>query len=188
MKASNDPFFQAVQNAAAVRARRLAVRLCLSADEREDIQQDLVVTLLERAERFDSSRGSAGTFTGVVSEHRATELMDRLIKDRMRLTFGWGAPESNDPDFHPGHVDPLDNMIPMWADDRDLFSDSDTLHDLERAVAYMNDDQRQLFGLLSEHQDRTSAAKASALPSATFYRRVAELRMHLRMFGIKTAA
>ena len=52
----------------------------------------------------------------------------------------------------------------------------------------MNDEQVDLFQLLTAHQDLPSAAMASGLSSATFYRRVADLQMHLRMFGIKTAA
>jgi len=188
MKASNDPFFQAVQNAAATRAHRLAARLGLSAEDRQDVQQELVVSMLERADQFDPTRGSAGTFTGVVSEHRATELMDRLIKDRMRLVFGFGAPASNESEFQPGPDEQIENVIPMWADDSDLFSDTDDLRDLETALAYMNDEQVELFQLLSAHQDLPSACKASGISTATFYRRVSELQLHLRMFGFRTAA
>lgn len=52
----------------------------------------------------------------------------------------------------------------------------------------MNDEQADLFQLLSAHQDLPSAAKSSGMASATFYRRVADLQMHLRMFGIRPAA
>ena len=188
MKASNDPFFQAVQNAAATRAHRLAARLRLSTEDRQDVQQELVVDMLERGDQFDPSRGCAGTFTGVVSEHRATELMDRLIKDRMRLVFGFGSPANNDPESPPGPDEQITNEVTTWGDDRDLFLDTNTLRDLETAVAYMNDEQADLFHLLSIHQDLPCAAKSSGMASATFYRRVADLQMHLRMFGIRPAA
>ena len=52
----------------------------------------------------------------------------------------------------------------------------------------MSDEQRSLFDLLAAYQDVPSAAKASGMSSATFYRRVADLQMHLRMFGIRPAA
>jgi len=52
----------------------------------------------------------------------------------------------------------------------------------------MSDEQRSLFDLLAAHQDVPAAAKASGMSSATFYRRVDDLRMHLRMFGIRPAA
>ena len=76
----------------------------------------------------------------------------------------------------------------MWADDSDLFSDTDALRDLETALAYVNDEQVELFQLLSAHQDLPSACKASGISTATFYRRVSELQLHLRMFGFRTAA
>lgn len=109
MRVSHDPFFQAVQNAAATHAHRLAARLCLSIEDRQDVQQELIIDMLERANQFDPSRGSGGFLTGAISQYRATKIMDRLIKDRMRLVFGFGAPASNEPGFQP--VPDLDALI-----------------------------------------------------------------------------
>jgi DNA-directed RNA polymerase specialized sigma24 family protein len=188
MKATNDPFFDAVMNAAATRTYRMATRFGLSAADREDILQELVLDMLERAGQFDPTKGSAGTFTGMVSQHRATELLDSLIKDRQRLCFGYGLQASNDPEFEEVVTYDSDNVVPIWGADLDLFADSDVLHDLETALAYMTDEQAALFQLLEAHQDLPSAAKACGMSSATFYRRVADLQMHLRMFGFKSAA
>ena len=188
MKPINEQYFCAVKNAAATRTYRMAVRFGLPTADREDIQQELILDMLERSDQFDPTKGSAGTFTGVVSEHRATELLDRLMKDRMRLSFGTGAQAANDPEFQDIDGSEGDNVVPMWADDRDLFADSMALQDLQKALAYMNDDQVSLFGLLESHQDLAAAAKVAGVSSATFYRRVHDLQMHLRMFGFRSAA
>lgn len=45
-----------------------------------------------------------------------------------------------------------------------------------------------MFALLEVHQSLPTACKASGVSTATFYRRVADLQMHLRMFGFKSAA
>ena len=188
MTHANDPFFEAVKNAAATRTYRMAARFGLPAAEREDIQQELILDMLERAHQFDPAKGSAGTFTGMVSEHRATELLDKLMKDRQRLSFGSSTTAANDPDFNePGEGDD-DNVVPIWADDRDLFADSMAFRDLETAVAFMNDDQNALFDILKATDDLPSACKASGMSSATFYRRIHDLQMHLRMFGFRSAA
>jgi DNA-directed RNA polymerase specialized sigma24 family protein len=188
MKPINDPFFDAVKNAAATRTYRIAARFGLPTAEREDIQQELILDLLERAHQFDPAKGSAGTFTGMVSKHRATELLDKLIKDRQRLSFGNNATAANDPEFsEPGEGD-HENVVPMWADDRDLFADSMVLRDLETAVAFMNGDQVALLDVLKANEDLSSACKSSGMSSATFYRRVQDLQMHLRMFGFRSAA
>ena len=63
-----------------------------------------------------------------------------------------------------------------------------TLRDLEKAKAFMSDNQLTLFDLLEAYQDLPSARAACGTSTATFYRRVAELQMHLRMFGIRSAA
>ena len=52
----------------------------------------------------------------------------------------------------------------------------------------MTMEQRDLLELLRVHLDLPSAVIASGMTSATFYRRVADLQMHLRMFGFRTAA
>ena len=180
--------FNTIQNAAATRTYRLAARFGLPTADREDIQQELILDMLKRAQRFDPSKGSAGTFTGLVSEHRATELLDRLMKDRQRLIFESSAAVANDPDFNESGDGASDNVVLTWADDRDLFADSMALRDLETAVDFMNDDQIALFEILMASEDLPSACKSSVMSTATFYRRVQDLQMHLRMFGFKAAA
>ena len=182
-------YLDAALAAAAARTYRLAARLGLPSGDREDIHQDLLLDLLERAPGFDPQRASANTYTGVVSKHRAVELVDALMKDRARMCFhSGGAAAANDPQMDEPDEYDGDNVVPMWAEDRDLFSDSMALMDLQKALIYMNDEQLAFFELLETHQDLPSAWKACGVSSATFYRRVAEMRMHLRMFGFRSAA
>jgi hypothetical protein len=77
-------------------------------------------------------------------------------------------------------------VIPLWSVDDDLFSQSMALRDLEKAVHCMNDEQRALFEHLLSHEDMASACRAYAGSTATFYRRVSDLKMHMRMFGLKS--
>ena len=188
MKPINDAFFDAVRKAAATRAGRLAAKVGLSPADREDMEQDLIADLLENAHRYDPSKGSPGTFTGLLSKHRATELLDRLMKDRRRLCFGVGSPAANGADFEIDDITECEKALPLWAEDYDLFSDSATLLDLHKAIAFMTDEQAALYHLLESHQDLPDACKASGVSSATFYRRVEQLQMHLRMFGFSSAA
>lgn len=185
--AANDPYFEAAINAAKTRAYRAAVSAGLTPADREDLYQEILLDLLERAAQYDPSRGSPGTFTGMVSEHRTADFLTALKKDRGRLGVFSDHGAANDDDV-TSTTDPFESAVPMWADDIDLFSDTAAMHDLAMALDFMTDEQAGLLLLLEAHQDLPSAAKASGLSSATFYRRVADLQMHLRMFGIKTAA
>jgi DNA-directed RNA polymerase specialized sigma24 family protein len=188
---STDPdpdYVQAALNAAATRTYRAAVNFQLSAADREDLHQGLILDLLERADRFDPEKGSAGTFTGLVAENGTNDFLNGLRKDRARLSFASDTEAANDPDINIDAVATNDSVVPLWAEDRDLFSDSAALRDLETAIAYMSDDQAALFDLLGICQDLPSACKASGISTATFYRRVSDLQMHLRMFGFRAAA
>lgn len=186
-EASNDPYFHSAINAAKTRAYRAAVSAGLTHADREDLYQEILLDLLERAPQYDPSRGSPGTFTGFVSEHRTAEFLSAFKKDRMRLSV-FSAHEAANDDDATSNSDPFEGVVPMWADDMDLFSDTAALHNLQRALVYMSDEQQSLFDLLATHQDLSTASKASGMSTATFYRRVNELRMHLRMFGIRPAA
>jgi len=174
----------------------LAARHGLSPAEREDIQQELMLDLLEHRHKFDPAKGSPGTFTGMVSKHRAVELLDGLIKQRMRYTdFGTASKKisaANDPEMGSYKADSADDCIDSIHfkrdPDHDLFTDGMAMHDLNAAIAFMNGQQSALLNLLTEHSDIASACAASGLSTASFYRRVNDLRMHLRMFGLREVA
>lgn len=182
-------YLDAALAAAATRTYRLAARLGLPSADREDIEQELLLDLLERAPGFDPQRACANTYTGVVSKHRAVEVLDALMKDRARMCFFSGGSEAaNDPQMGESEQFIEDNVVPMWADDTDLIGVHMALLDMDKAREYMNEEQLKFFDLLDAHLDLSSACKASGVSSATFYRRVDEMQMHLRMFGFRLAA
>lgn len=207
--AANDAFYEAAVSAAKTRAYRAALTAGLAPAEREDLYQEILCDIYRRKKQFDPSRGAPGTFTGTVSAHCTADFLNARKADRQRLVFS--EPEYVDTlevvaidraiqDYAPTQNAANDenggssySMLPdettwFWGENMDLLSDAETRHDVMAALAYMSGDQRCLMDLLAKHRDLAEAAKASGVPSATFYRRITDLRMHLRMFGIRSAA
>lgn len=181
-------YFKAAINAATTRAFQAATRFGLSSADREDLQQEVMLDMLERAGQFDPNKGSAGTFTGVLSKHRASEFLHRLTNDRSRLSFCSGNEANESETDHLDALAETDSVVPLWGEVTNGFEEIHAARDLDQALSRMDDEQRALFALLVEHQDVPSACKVSEVSTATFYRRVADLQMHLRMFGLKAAA
>ena len=178
---SDTVYIHSAACAAAANAWRVARRIGLSAEDREDVEQDILLELLERQSWYDAARGKPGTFTGRVSKNRAAELTQAIVRDRMHLSFGCG--DDADESAHVGFDAP-----PPWGETSNFCDAVEAARDLDSAMALMDDAQRTLFGLLVEHQDLPEACKVSGVSTATFYRRVADLQMHLRMFGFASAA
>lgn len=184
-------YLSSAMTAAAVRTASLKRAFYLSDSQAEDVRQSITLGLLERQAAFDETKGCVNTFTGTVSANIAADIANNLSRDGKRIEFQPQFREAeNDPFYFEQHGATYlsENVVPLWGDDRDLFRDSNTLHDIRAALACMSQDQRDLFNLIDKQHDISSAAKASGMSSATFYRRVDDLRMHLRMFGIRPAA
>ena len=144
-------YLQAAQNAAATRAYKLAARMGMTREEREDITQELLTDLLAQAPHYDPARSGLSTFTGVVSKNRATELLDRYVKDKMRLSFVSTVAANDGADDHSDLLE-AGGVIPFWSVDDDLVGMSITLHDLSKAVQTMRSDQVNLLELLLAHE------------------------------------
>lgn len=206
---ANDAFYNATVNAAAARSHRAARSAGLTPAEREDLFQEIQCDAYERKRWFDPTKATAATFTGVTSEHCKADFLSARAKDQARISFvapddielvsarnqarsgctrGAAQKAANDDGKPTNSHQTSPFAVVDWPLNADLFAQSDAVYDLRTAVAFMSNEQFDLFLLVTSHEERPSAAKASGMASATFYRRVTDLQMHLRMFGIRPAA
>jgi DNA-directed RNA polymerase specialized sigma24 family protein len=189
MQTIPNSYLSAAQSAAHANAWQVFHKIGLTQEDREDVEQDILLALLEREGRYDESRSKPGTFAGVVSHHRAAELTQAIVRDRQHMTNKPHDEAANETDADwLEKLAVAEDVIPLWGEAGNYYDAIHTARDLDYAMAMMDDTQRGLFDLLAALQDMPAACKASGLSTATFYRRVEDLQLHLRMFGIKAAA
>lgn len=179
-------YVQAALAAARFRSQICAIHFHLSQADRDDLYQTILVDALERSSRFDPAKGSASTFAGRIALHAANDFLNDLkrVRDYFIAADQLAA---NDPDFDLD-TDPFDGGQSLSAEDNDELLKADALYDLQSACSFMTEAQQGFFQQLALHADLPSACRATGYSTPTFYRRVTELRLHLRMFGLAAAA
>ncbi len=159
-------------------ARKLSRTLRLSVDEQNDVEQDILVTLLERWHYFDDARGSNIAFAIRIARQALYAIAGRIIADRER--------EGLDIDFTQGVDDPSaevealtiadtlpDDSAPTEAMILDACALGRFLEGLPQDYALVAQAIRDQDGDLAEAQ------RLSALSTTEFYRRLRELRYRL---------
>jgi len=183
----NSGYVKVAIKAARYRAFVSAKSSGMAAADREDLQQDLLADMVAHAGQYDAGKASLGTFAALLAKNHAADYLRSYSKDRARLRFSSGLTAPDEPEAANDVSYLFDTAETAWSNAPDYYAERDTFRDLQTALAYMSDDQKSLFSLLEETGDLPSACKAYGSSPATFYRRVNDLQMHLRMFGLKAA-
>ena len=159
-------------------ARKLSRTLRLSVDEQNDVEQDILVTLLERWHYFDDARGSNIAFAIRIARQALYAIASRIIADRERE--GLDIDFTQDVDDPSAEVEALtiadtlpDDSAPTEAMILDACALGRFLEGLPQDYALVAQAIRDQDGDLAEAQ------RLSALSTTEFYRRLRELRYRL---------
>ena len=165
----------------------------LPQQEREDLQQDMLVDLLARMQAFDTARGTLEAFATVCCRHHAMRRAERLRRERAHRHIASfddrvGTEESSGAPLTLGETLPLsDSLAAWWGQPTDAAAALERRLDLERAAACIDRRDYSLCLALSAEPMHV-AVRAAASSRATIYRRVAEIRLGLLAAGIASAA
>lgn len=160
-------------------ARRLTHRLGLAADHADDLRQELLVDLLERRTRFDPERSPFTAFARMVLRHHAATLAERWMRQLRRPVLPLVE------DAQPAG-DAADGLDEEGVDDP-AFAAAVTRVDLMRARAGLAPALRDTCSALDGREPGEAAAVHPA-SRATFYRRVAGLRLELLTWDLQPSA
>lgn len=172
----DDHHTQAAISAARRQAARWARCGRRSRADREDLSQDILLAIVERAPHFDPGQGSWDAFVGLLARH--------VVSDRLRAD---GRPAQVT--MVALDVEEFDAAMPLAsvtqveaADDVDAIA---RRLDLEAALGDLPPLPREILALLLiHHGDVAAARRASGRSCSAFYRAVDELRLWLRAAGL----
>lgn len=152
-------------------ARSGARRMSLPQADRDDLEQDILLTLLERSGRFDPTRGNWDAFVTLVSR--------RAVIDRMRLERSAARPS-----FVPVDLDVFPHGASATQQDH---GDGSIALDLARVADDLPEQSRGLLCSLSAADDLRDAQQRAPQSRASFFRSLRDLRCWLRCAGLGPA-
>lgn len=156
---------------AAYHARRVARTMRLSAAEREDAEQEILLTLLERRRYFDPARGPWLPFAHRVARQAVQAIADALGAERQQR-----GPSLDQPFGTRTFADVLANRLV----DSDAEAQFEIARALARFIAKLPIELRAVAAhVFAEEGELGDAQRRSGVSSSEFYRRVRELRFRL---------
>lgn len=147
-------------------ARCHARRAGLTASDREDLQQEVLLALVIRAGRHQPALGAWSTYAALVARHA---LADAAAMRRRQVVEVVSDPDADGLAEQAGD-DPRDALIARL--------------DLQRLWPALPPRLRRVLCLVAREGSLADACRESAMPPAAFYRAVADLRLWLSAAGL----
>lgn len=165
--------------AAAYHARKVARTMRLSDVDREDVEQDILLVLLERRRFFDPARGAWSSFADRVARQAAQGVADEIGAERRIRGGSLDQPAGDDGSTTLGDL--IEDHL-QGPDPEQVLQFSLTL---AKFVPELPDELALVARLsLLEDGDLAEAQRRSGLSTSEFYRRLREVRYRLVCLGI----
>lgn len=167
--------------AAAYHARKVARTMRLSDVDREDVEQDILLVLLERRRFFDPARGAWSSFADRVARQAAQGVADEIGAERRIRGGSLDQPAGDDGSTTLGELTEAGHHLQGPDAEQALqFSLA-----LARFVGELPDELALVARLsLLEDGDLAEAQRRSGLSTSEFYRRLREVRYRMVCLGI----
>lgn len=185
----NLPDLSPVYSLAAREAHRLCCGLSLPRQEREDIQQDLLVDFLIRLPAYDPAKAELAAFAMVCMRHAGTRIARRIRSERATR-----HPLSLD-DVLPGTegmtlgstLGNADSYAAWCGQPTDDIAGLERRLDLARAGEEIDPVDHKLCAALTEHTPH-ELGEQGTMPRMRIYRRIREMRLRLLSAGLGSVA
>jgi RNA polymerase sigma-70 factor (ECF subfamily) len=172
----------------ALAARRLQRKYALPPADRDDLRQDLLADLIRCLPAYDPTRGSLGSFAGLVLRHHAIRIARRMARER-RASGGaflpLDEPAADGLTLAERIAD--DVALPGWqAPGASRIADAERRVDVARMLPLIELSDHPLCAALGEHAvDEIARHRFGS--RAGIYRRLRDIRCVLTAHGLRAA-
>ena len=173
------------------KARQLVGNYGFVEADREDIEQDLTLDLLQRLPNFDPSRASARTFISRLVDHGVARLIERRqaqMRDYRRCTSSLNdlIEDSEGEQVERGDLVDQDTYLRSTGQPAMSLPDEVALHvDLERFLALLPPELADLYGRLAAGQTMTDISRETGLCRDTLHERRRKLASLAESAGLR---
>ena len=172
------------------KAYQLLGQAGFTADDVEDLEQELTVHLFEQLPKYDPTRGAFSTFVNRVVDHKAADILDARFAARRDCRIFVGSIDDTVGLREGGEVPIMDLdledavHVQRGIADPSPHAEAELRIDLERAMAALTPEQRDLCRrLLTATIAEISAA--TGVPRPTLYDRLRQIRAAFERAGLK---
>jgi len=153
------------------KARQLVGRFGFTSADREDIEQELALHLMERMAQFDPRRSSGSTFIDRISQHKIAS----MLRGRYAQRRDYRRSVSLDDDGTHQTIEPVTRCQPR--------ANPDLAIDMAHALESLDAELRKVCKLL-EHVSIAETARRLGLSRTQARSRIAKIRMLLTGRGL----
>jgi RNA polymerase sigma factor (sigma-70 family) len=156
-------------------------------DDREDIEQELMMAYLKDEGNFKGDRAEKETFTRMVINHRSIQMIREITADKRKVRLkeiSLDQPVFDDEETL--FIDQLDDTGALWGEKPfESFADLSIQRiDILKIRDSLPADLQQTFDLVMEHSI-SEAAEILKIPRTTFSSRVKKLKEYLMQSQFK---
>lgn len=169
---------------------RLVGILGFTFEDREDLEQELILHLLQNWSQYNPERGAAKTFINCVLDNRLRQILER--KKTQKSGFGkWTVSLDETLEDADGYgvsrIDAIDReeyMLRIGILQRSAFEECDLRLDVERVISKLSPDLLELCERL-QRQTVTEISEETGIPRHRFYPSIRKLRCIFEEAGLK---
>lgn len=171
------------------KARQLVGKAGLTENDRQDLEQELMIDLLSRMKHFNPAKGKKTTFMTRIVERRISNILEARFaqcRDWRKCTASLNDPIPGGDDDSTEHIEQVSSDGQMGHQGRETIEQrqNDICFDVDRVIATLPEDLQELCEKL-QSSNMAEIAREMGVPRSTLYGKLTKLRDAFREAGLE---